>query len=73
MKKKKNVFILYQYNEFTNDFNNVMEYYTLKELLQDNKQLNLKNTRSIYHGITNSIDNIKTLINDKYLIIKEEL
>lgn len=72
-KTSKNVFILYQYNEFTNDFNNVMEYYTLKELLQDNKQLNLKNTRSIYHGITNSIDNIKTLINDKYIIIKESI
>ena len=72
--KKQNVYILYTYDNFTNDFNNVMEYYTIKELLQDNKDiLNLKNNRSIYHGITNSIDNIKTLINDKYIIIKEEL
>lgn len=73
-KTSKNVFILYQYNEFTNDFNNVMEYYTLKELQEKNTDIiQLKNDRSIYQYITNSIDNIKKLLNDKYIIIKEEL
>lgn len=73
-KTSKNVFILYQYNEFTNDFNNVMEYYTLKELKEQNTDIiQLKNDRSIYQYITNSIDNIKKLLNDKYIIIKEEL
>ena len=74
MRKQKNVFILYQYNEFTDDFNNVMEYYTLKELQEQNTDIiQLKNDRSIYQYITNSIDNIKKLLNDRYIIIKEEL
>lgn len=74
VKKQKNVFILYQYNEFTNDYNNIMEYYTLKELKEKNIDIiQLKNDRSIYQYITNSIDNIKKLLNDKYIIIKEEL
>ena len=57
--KNRKVFILYQYEQFTNDYKQVMEYYSIKDLLKDNKQIKLKNNRSIYHSITNSIDNIK--------------
>ena len=70
--KNKKVFILYQYDQFTNDYKQIMEYYTIKDLLKNNKQIKLKNKNSIYHSITDSIDNIKQLLNDKYIIIKED-
>ena len=70
--KNKKVFILYQYEQFTNDYKQIMEYYTIKDLLKNNKQIKLKNKNSIYHSITDSIDNIKQLLNDKYIIIKED-
>lgn len=72
MKEKKKVFTLYEYDNFKKDYKNIMDYYNLKDLLADNKQIKLKNKNSVYHSITNSLDNIKQLLNDKYIIIKED-
>lgn len=71
-KEKEKVYILYQYNDFKNDYDYIMEYYSLKEL-QEKNNIQLKNKKSIYHYITDNIDNIKQYLNDKYIIIKEEL
>ena len=70
--KIKQVFTLYEYDDFLKDYKNIMDYYNLKDLIEDNKQIKLKNKNSIYHCITNSLDNIKQLLNDKYIIIKED-
>lgn len=70
MKNRQKTFILYQFNEFQNDFDYVMEYNNLEELKKDNN-IKLKNERSIYHFVKNSIDDTINLLNDKYIIIKE--
>ena len=71
-KNNKKAYILYKYNQFKNDYEYIKEYYTTKEIKEDFKNT-LKNDKSIYHYITNSIENIKKLLNDNYIIIKEEL
>ena len=68
----KKAFILYQYNEFLEDFNFINEYYNVKDLIKK-EHIKLKNKKDIYQYITDNIDNIKHLLNDKYIIIKEEL
>lgn len=73
MKEKKKVFTLYEYNDFKKDYKNIMDYYSLKDLLADNKQIKLENERSIYQFISKNIDNIKHLLNDRYIIIEERL
>lgn len=71
-KKKKEVFILYEYEEFEKDFEIIAEYETLKELKEKNKEeIQLENDRSIYHYIEQNINDVKHLLNDKYIIIKE--
>ena len=69
--KNKKVYILYEYNQFKNDYTQVMEYYNLKEL-QKKENIQLKNDRSIYNYIYNSIDDITHLLKDRYIIIKED-
>lgn len=70
--KNKKVFILYQYNDFNNDFLQVMEYYSIKELKEKNKDiLKLKDGTNLQKYICNSIDNIKEKINNRYIIIRE--
>lgn len=71
-KNNKKAYILYKYNEFNNDLEYIKEYYSTKTI-QEEFKTTLKNKNSIYHYITDSIDNIKKLLNDKYIIIKEEL
>lgn len=73
--KKEKAYILYQYNEFKKDFDYIAEYYNIKELKEQEKErLKLKNDRSIYHYIKETIDDLNiNLLNNKYLIIKEEL
>ena len=74
MENKKEVFILYEYNNFNNDYEYIKEYYNIKQLKEENKkQFNLKNNRSIYHYIKNNIEDNINLLNNKYLIIKEVL
>ena len=71
-RKKKEVFILYQYEDFEKDFSIIAEYGTLKELKEKNKEeTQLENDRSIYQYITQNIDDVKHLLKDKYIIVKE--
>ncbi len=65
--KKQYAFIVYKYNEFKNDFEYIKEYYTTKEIKND---FNIENVRQY---TTNTIEKIKHLINNKYIVIKEEL
>lgn len=72
MKKSKKAFILYQYDDFLKDYNFINEYYNIKDLIKK-ENIKLKNNKYIYQYITNNIDNIKHLLNDKYIIIKEDI
>ena len=70
---KKTVYILYTYNNFTNDYMQVMEYYNLKDL-QAKNDIKLENKKSIYHYIYKSIDQvINNKLFNKYIIIKEDI
>ena len=69
--KNKKTYILYQYNKFNNDYENLKEFHDIKEL---QKKFNFKNKNSIYQFIKNSLeDNYIKLIDNKYLIIREIL
>lgn len=68
--KNKKAFIIYQYIDFTKDFEYLKEYYSIKELMKK-ENIQLKNNKAIYQFIFNSIDEIKHLLKDKYIIIKE--
>ncbi len=72
MKNKKKALLLYEYDAFNNDFTQVFEYYDYKDLLQDNPQLHTT-IKTLQNSTTNSLDNIKHLINDKFLIIRETI
>lgn len=74
-KNKKQLFTLYEVDEFAEDFKNIWQYEDIDELLQDTKRhdIQLQNRRSIFQYITPTSDNIKKLINDKYFIISEDL
>ena len=65
--KKEYAFIVYEFDEFTNDFKYVKEYYNTKEIQQE---YNIENVRQY---TTRTIEKIKHLINNKYIVIKEEL
>ena len=70
MKRKKEAFILYNYNKFTNDYEYLKEYYDINDLIKDNN-IELENKRSIYHFIKKGIVDNMHLLKDKYIIIKE--
>ena len=65
--KRQYAFIVYRYDEFKNDWQYVKEYYTTKEIEKDYK---INNVRQY---TTNTIEKIKHLINNRYIVIKEEL
>lgn len=69
--KNKKAYTIYEYNQFTNDFEYIKELYNIKDVQQEYK--GVISSKSIYHYITDSIDNIKHLLNDKYIIIKEDI
>lgn len=71
-KNNKKAYILYQYNDFKKDYEYIMEYYNIKELEEKNN-IKLKNDRSIYHYIKKQIQDNMQLLNDKYIIIQEDL
>ena len=70
MKIKKQALILYKYNDFNNDYEYIKEYYKKEEITSD---LKLKNKKSIYQYIYTSIENIEHKIDNKYIIIKEDI
>ena len=72
MNKQKKAFILYSFDSFNNDYNFINEYYNIKDLIKK-ENIKLKNINSIYQFITSNIDNISHLLNDKYIIIKEDI
>ena len=72
MKKSKKAFILYNYVSFNNDYNFINEYYNIKDLIKK-ENIKLKNNNSIYHFIYNNINDINHLLNDRYIIIKEDI
>ena len=65
--KKNYAFIVYRYNEFKNDYEYIKEYYNTKEIEKDYKINNIR------QYTTKTIENIKHLINNKYIVIKEEV
>lgn len=69
--KNKKAYIIYNYNEFKNDYEYINEYYNIKDLIK-NENIQLKNTKAVYQFINNSIEDIRHLLNDKYIIIREE-
>ena len=70
--KNKKVYIVYKYNDFKNDFEYIKEYYSIKELMQ-NENISLRHNNSIFQFIVDDIEKAKHLLKDKYIIIKEEL
>ena len=65
--KKQYAFIVYKYDEFKNDFEYIKEYYNTKDI---QKEYNIENVRQY---TTKTIEKIKHLINNKYIVIKEEI
>lgn len=65
--KKNYAFIVYKYNEFKNDYEYIKEYYNTKEIEKDYKINNIR------QYTTKTIENVKHLINNKYIVIKEEV
>ena len=71
--KSKKVYIIYKYNNELNDLKYIKEYNKIEEIKKD---YNLQNKKSVYNYIVKDIDNINSyynLLNNKYIIIKEEL
>jgi phage antirepressor YoqD-like protein len=67
----KKAYIIYKYNKMNNDFIYYKEYYNLNDIIKD---FNLSSTFSLYHYIINNIeDNITNLLNDRYIIVKENV
>ena len=69
MKKTRKAYIIYKKNNYNNDFMYIKEYYNKKEI---EKEYNLK-YNVIYNYITTSIDKVNHLLQDKYVIIKEDI
>ena len=63
--KKKYAFIVYKYEEFMNDFQYVKEYYKTIDIEKDYKIMNCR------QYIVKNIEEVKHLINNKYIIVKE--
>ena len=68
--KTKKAYILYKYDAFKNDFEYIKEYYKREEIQKDFK---LKNIESIQHYTTRSIDAIKSLLDNRYIILVDNI
>lgn len=74
-KTKQDIYIIYSYDAFKNDYEYIREYTSIKELQEKEQDtFKLKNKKSIYHYIRQTIDtdNIN-LINNRYIIIKDTI
>jgi len=65
----KDCYILYKYNNIKNDYIYLKEFYNIDDLI---KLFNIKK-HNIYDYITNDLENIKSLINNQYLVIKDKI
>ena len=66
---KNKAYIIYRYNKNNNDIQFIKEYNNYTEILKD---YNIKNYNTLRQYITDSIDKeIKNILNDRYIIIKE--
>ena len=63
--KKKYAFIVYRYEEFKNDYEYIKEYYKTADIEKDYKIMNCR------QYIVKNIEEVKHLINNKYVIVKE--
>lgn len=67
----KKAYIMYKYNKMNKDFIYYKEYYNLNDI---KKEFNITSTFSLYHYIINNTeDNIINLLNDRYIIVKENV
>lgn len=71
MAKSKKAFILYEYDQVQNDYNNIKEYYDIQEL--NKKEGYNIHPKTIYKYISKDIEHIRHLINNKYAIIMENI
>ena len=72
---KQDIYIIYSYDAFKNDYNYIREYTSIKELQEKEQDtFKLKNKKSIYHYIKENIDaDAINLLNNKYIIIKDTM
>lgn len=63
----KNVYIVYAYNKANNDIQYIKEFATLKDI---EKTFNIKNACQY---IIKDIDNITTLLKDRYIIVNDKI
>lgn len=63
----KNVYIVYAYNKINNDIQYIKEFATLKDI---EKTFNIKNACQY---ICKNIDNITTLLKDRYIIVNDKI
>jgi len=68
---KKYVYIIYKYNLINNDIVYYKEFNSLKDI--KNKEFNSLSYNYLKESVTTDIDNIKQLINNKYIIFKENI
>ena len=75
MKNKQDIYIIYSYDSFKNDYNYIREYTSIKELQEKERDtFKLKHPKSIYQYIKNTIDASDiNLLNNKYIIIKDTM
>ena len=67
--KTKKAYILYEYDQAQDDYNNIKEYYDIQEL--NRKEGYNIHPKTIYKYISKDIEHITHLINNKYVIIQE--
>lgn len=63
----KNTYIVYYYNKAKNDIQYIKEYLNIKDLERD------YTIRNAYNYITEDIDDIKALLKDKFIIVKDSI
>ena len=63
----KKTYIVYHYNKVKNDIQYIKEYLNIKDLERD---YNIKNA---YNYITEDIDDIKALLKDTFIIVKDSI
>ena len=63
----KNVYIVYKLNKINNDLQYIKEYNNIKDIEKDYI------VKNAFQYICKNIDNIKTLLNDKFIIVNDKI